>query len=625
MAQTQVSTTVKTPFSKPYKDIYIVNSNYNQYGHSVLPTHSKSILSNYPSQYSQHSRYSYHARSKESLISSATPTPVNSYAEDDHGDAEDDEENDIVQLNSNYVQHQAGNTVASSSGSIKKSKFSYRSLISPDNKVKRFLNRLDADSFSIFSLKSSSHNFQLATIKDLPLEILKLVLSYVDDYKTLVRCLYVNKQFYKSSKFIVYESPFLTSTYRVAQLITTLRQHPENGELIKDLNLSRLEPGTLQSIEDGHDQPSPLDNDTDSVNTENEDSFPNNLEYAHASWRDWKYRGDPLYGSSMLNSYNLSKSKSSTSVNSLSTVSSIKVRFLKQIKSNAESFNEDFNTKFKNFGSKLVLKFQKSKHVAAKKKNLDHQEPNKLKRKLGDTTINNDQNGLMKTNSIKQVKINFQDPKNQPFVEGHPYTNKFLLKYSSSKDLPIGYVLYFLDLCPNLTKLNLSKISLSTDFKIVYETPQFRIPSLVENVLPFNDDSTNIDGSSEKKLLPLYLSDANVYFNGKTFQNQFIKLYESDIILKLSQLSKLTELNLSSISWLNFKVLRIFRKNSNSLNNQSSNLKTINLSNSGMIRGLNWAFEFNDIEDFKTYFANDVEPELKDERSNIMRNVGMNY
>lgn len=44
-----------------------------------------------------------------------------------------------------------------------------------------------------------------------------------------------------------------------------------------------------------------------------------------------------------------------------------------------------------------------------------------------------------------------------------------------------------------------------------------------------------------------------------------------------------------------------------------------------MIRGLNWAFEFNDIEDFKTYFANDVEPELKDERSNIMRNVGMNY
>lgn len=129
----------------------------------------------------------------------------------------------------------------------------------------------------------------------------------------------------------------------------------------------------------------------------------------------------------------------------------------------------------------------------------------------------------------------------------------------------------------------------------------------------------------KKKLLPLYLSDANVYFNGKTFQNQFIKLYESDIILKLSQLSKLTELNLSSISWLNFKVLRIFRKNSNSLNNQSSNLKSINLSNSGMIRGLNWAFEFNDIEDFKTYFANDVEPELKDERSNIMRNVGMNY
>lgn len=628
MAQTQVSSSpaaVHSPFSKPYKDIYIVNSNYNHYGHSVLPNYSKSILSNYPSHYSQHSRYSYHSnRSKESLISAATPVPSNTYNErlENEDVLTEDEENHnhadgIVELNPKLFQSAQNTTssgAAASAAAAKRSKFSYRSLISPDNKVKRFLNRLDADSFSIFSIRSSNHSYPLATIKDLPLEVMKLIISYVsDDYKTLVRCLYVNKQFYKSSKYIVYESPFLTSTYRVAQLITTLRLYPENGAMIKNLDLSKLEPGTLQlSLEDEH----LLVNDADSINTENDDIFPNNLEYAHASWRDWKYRGDPLYGSSMLNSYNLSKSKSSTSVSSLSTVSSMKLRFLKQIKSNAESFNEDLNTKFKNFSSKL-LKLHKRHN---KSKLIHTTEPNKLKRKIGDTTINDSElAGLQKTNS-KQVKINFQNPRNQPFVEGHPYTNKFLLKYSSSKDLPIGYVLYFLDLCPNLTRLNLSKISLSTDFKIIYEAPQFKIPSLVEDVLPFPDD-TNVD----KKMLPLYLSDSNVYFNMKTFQNQFIKLYESDIIYKLSQLENLKELNLSSISWLNFKVLRYFKKNSKSLNSDQSSLKLINLSNSGMIRGLNWALNFEQIEDFEKYFQSDVEPEPENETLNVMRNVGMNY
>ena len=48
-----------------------------------------------------------------------------------------------------------------------------------------------------------------------------------------------------------------------------------------------------------------------------------------------------------------------------------------------------------------------------------------------------------------------------------PYTNKFLLKYAHLHDLPMGYVLHLLTLCTNLKHLNLSNVTISSDFEIL--------------------------------------------------------------------------------------------------------------------------------------------------------------
>ncbi|CCH44387.1 F-box protein [Wickerhamomyces ciferrii] len=544
----------QTPFSKSYKDINIVNNNYNHYGNSILTNHSKSILTNHSYQSTTHSTNSYNT--------------IHHQDDDDHDDQ-------IIELNSN---------------NFTKRKFNYKSLIPESTKVKKFLKNLDQDSFSIFSTRSQTTKI---TINSLPFEIFKNIAFFVsNDYKSMINLLYVNKQFYKAIKPFFYNDPMLTSTYRVAQLITSLRQFPENGLLIKKLDLSNLKPGNYEhGVNDDQTDDDAMDS------------------YALASWRDWKYRGDPLYGSTMLNSYNLFKSKSSSSLNS--NTSSIN-------KLNKFKYLDDMNIKFKH----LLIFWKKNIRPNGKKRSRSLSSSklfnsNSIKKTKNIELIQPTDSVKLDTSNTNNTKIQFRNPKNQPFIDHHPYTNKFLLKYSNSNDLPIGYIFYFIDLCPNLTSLNLSKVSLSIDFKIIYPKPgNFKFSSLVEDVLSINNST------QEESLLPFYLSDSNIYFNIKTFQNHFQKIWESDILLKLTQLQNLKNLNLSSISWLNFKTLREFKLNSLSIQNQS--LTEINLLNSGMIRNLNWAKNFSKIDEFNDYFQNDVEPE-QPQQENIMRNVGMNY
>lgn len=48
----------------------------------------------------------------------------------------------------------------------------------------------------------------------------------------------------------------------------------------------------------------------------------------------------------------------------------------------------------------------------------------------------------------------------------HPKINKFLMNYSSLKDLLIGYIVHLVNLCPNLRSVNFGNLSLSTDYMI---------------------------------------------------------------------------------------------------------------------------------------------------------------
>lgn len=489
------------------RELNIVNDHYGLYGQSVIP--GRSVLSS-------------HSNSLQSTPSSQA------------------------------VAHELTSYDQSVS---KRQKFGYKSLVHTDSKVKRFLNKLDSDTFSLFSNKS--HAQQYATVGTLPTEVLTMILSLLED-KSQISCLYVNRHFNKASKPLIYKAPHLRSTYRVAQFVSSLKEFP-NGQLVKSLDLSKLEPGL-------------------SVAPDDSSALSDDVASALACWRDWKYKNDPLYGASF--TYNLSKSKSTMSYDSAASTGSLN-RFL---------------TMFKGSDSEL----QKVKAALGKifkwRIGMDRKASIKKLQKL--------------SQDKQQTTVRFILDTVQPFNTSHPQTNKFLLKYADSKDLPIGYVLYLLDLCPNLQHVNMSNVSLSDDFEIIYEKP--RINSLIDTVLDRRDESTRAH----------YLSDDNVHLDWKNPHTQLVRLRESDSLTRLSRLSSLTHLVLNNVTWLNYRVIHKFAQETMSI----ESLKYVEFNNSGMMRNLAWAKEFDNMG-FRDYFAEDVEPvvDKPDEFDTIARGIGMNY
>ncbi|KAH3902187.1 uncharacterized protein SCODWIG_01643 [Saccharomycodes ludwigii] len=196
------------------------------------------------------------------------------------------------------------------------------------------------DTFSLFSLKSSSSGhhdnnknndnggtgilhlkkFSLRyqrkkivekvsykDINQLPVELISKILLYVlnvdqnqdDAYKTVVGCLYVCKKFYYASKMVLYLNINLKSTYRVAQLVTSLRSHPDNGKLVRVIDFSNLQNGEIKI------SPAPStnkNNNTNNASAESSSSCPSqdSTNLAYAGWRDWRLRNDPLYNPNKL-------------------------------------------------------------------------------------------------------------------------------------------------------------------------------------------------------------------------------------------------------------------------------------------------------------------------------------
>ncbi|OBA19822.1 hypothetical protein METBIDRAFT_45630 [Metschnikowia bicuspidata var. bicuspidata NRRL YB-4993] len=68
---------------------------------------------------------------------------------------------------------------------------------------------------------------------------------------------------------------------------------------------------------------------------------------------------------------------------------------------------------------------------------------------------------------VSTLKLNTTSRQTTPgAARPHPTMNRFLLNHASSKDLPVGYILHLINLCPNLASLNLASLSLSTDYRV---------------------------------------------------------------------------------------------------------------------------------------------------------------
>lgn len=470
-----------------------------------------------------------------------------------------------------------------------KIKRKYKSLISSSSK--KLINKLhehgSSDTFSIFSLRTSqSHKHELlksehtiyerrclpdAKFEALPVEVVANILLMLDnkDQKTLVNCLYVSKFFYRATKMVLYRAPAFTSTYRVAQFVTTLRLHPENGKYVRILDLSMLRNGLCR------EQPG-KDNDGAEPSEENpellcDSSFDEeNFDLALAGWRDWRYRHDPLYGATVLNSFNLKKvvsrssSISSQATSSVASSPNVANGHVNGHPAPSRPRGHRSNSSVSSFTSSIMSSFQNNSHISlvttsstnnstghitnsnrpengtpiTRKKSIktsttldnpiskvDNQNSNresiwlKLKQrtknrralkakripKIADATVTEENNDLPRKNTL--IKFNVQ----QPFRTSHPYTNKFLLKYAPYRDLPIGYILHMLKLCPNITHLDLSYLVFCTDFEILAKKPS-KIMNC-SSLLPAVQESVVSTSKSEAELEVIYLTDSNKNFD----------------------------------------------------------------------------------------------------------------
>ncbi|KAM9907973.1 hypothetical protein OXX79_000670 [Metschnikowia pulcherrima] len=388
------------------------------------------------------------------------------------------------------------------------------------------------------------------SIEQLPVEIQIMILTYVDDTESYKSCLFTSKKLYELTKPFLLRSVSFTSTYRFAQFITYLRLDPSTGSYVLKVDLSNLQPGNANvelALEDSFYA------DTSQSNPHEVAAY---LSQVLAGWRDWKYKNN-LYA---LHPVAIPLSKSCTNLPSIS-----------------HHQNQSKRIKL----SKYFKRRKSQSNVVA------HNSPPKK------TLVS--QNETSASSS-------------------HPRINRFLVNYASSRDLPVGYVVHLINLCPNLASLNLQNVVLSTDYRIKrtfqsrYQTYDLMnnyhkdVLRIVESMSPGQHEKNSQDfNPTFKSSFADITSSASSVFSIGTFSKPVRKYnsllppvnlvspelhyasrgdgvsFLSDLSLKAintahleivnqneifrclqKRQSTLTDLNMSSMIWINLKLVREF-------------------------------------------------------------------
>lgn len=166
----------------------------------------------------------------------------------------------------------------------------------------------------------------------------------------------------------------------------------------------------LSQLKPGNWELKVADEELEEQDRENDDLFQNPANIM-AGWRDWKFRNNPLYALHPAPAIPLIKVLSNSSVHPGSTKKTKLTKMFKKRRRSAGS-----------------LQFLHTINL------LDHH------------------TALVHAPS---------------HVTSHPTTNKFLMNYSNSKDVPIGHILHLINICTNLESLDFAHLSLSSDYRIV--------------------------------------------------------------------------------------------------------------------------------------------------------------
>lgn len=369
-----------------------------------------------------------------------------------------------------------GNT---NSGAKSKFKMKYKSLLSDVSRRTSILSlrkNLDQDfqpiktstsnSFNNTNSHNVSHSNNYAKpqvpvqFKNLPIEILEHILELVDDFEDYKCCLLINKQFYQLTKPLFYRSLSFTSTYKFALFVTYLRLNSEVGCYVKEIDLSGIKPSNFGIDEEDEEIEEEAEHrrgfpgtahggrqSLDEYQLHHEEHTDRNYQFVLAGWRDWKFKSNPLYSTHQ-------PSTPASSVAGSTSGNLTKIRSNSQALARSLAYSVRTNhttTNFSNMSSSSKI-VRLSKYFKNRKR----------QRIIFD-----------KRSNVSPIVLNLSSPSVTSLADSrrlvqqpHPSMNKFLFNYSSYKDVPIGYVLHTLNLCPNLVSINLANLSLSADYEI---------------------------------------------------------------------------------------------------------------------------------------------------------------
>lgn len=262
------------------------------------------------------------------------------------------------------------------------------------------------------------------SISQLPVEIQTLVFEHVQDKKSYLNLMCTSRGLYQAARPFFYRSISFTSTYRFAQFVSCLRLNSSLGSYVFEVDLSGIKSGYIEP----EDTSEASENDEYYV-----DEIAELLNSTLAGWRDWKYKNNPLYALHPAPAVPLTKVHSSVSLLSHNSLKRVKLtKYFKRRRSQTEVSIPPLPV-----GNTITAGHNPTAHI----------------HRTGHSNANVRHSGHPVPHLLNQSNV-------------HPKINKFLLNYAQSKDVPTGYVLHLINMCPNLKAVNLANLTFSTDYRI---------------------------------------------------------------------------------------------------------------------------------------------------------------
>lgn len=402
---------------------------------------------------------------------------------------------------------------------------------------------------SLFSTATARHPYsskRKTVLLDLPVELLDDVMAHLDQ-RSLLALMTVARPVSALAVRHLYFEPLLTTSYRLAQFVTTVTHNLDLALFVKVLDLSKIKWATRK--------------DTGEV---------------LAGWRDWKLRNNPLSHVKPSFEHQLQHQQQHQQV----PTAQRRQRSLSRDR--ADQRGAPATTQRSRGGAngfKKYSRFSRSSgdlvYVGSSSSTSTSTPVTPSRQAKRKSTVPAATPRPAPTPPYAKL---LPPPPPKPPVSSHPLQSFLLRQFASARDVPVGSLLHLFKVCQNLLIVDISRVQLAMDYFV---------------------NSTAAGGNQEYPVTALsgYLFVSDVPSVPRRSALSMV-LY-SQVVDALSDLLRLKSLTLSSATWLTKDLVRRLLTRcgcrlsgeSDSDNTATTCLEHLDLRDSGLARDLEWACE----------------------------------